>query len=63
MASILIVEDDLTFSTMLKTWLSKQGFSVETVSRITAAIKCLQKKDFDLVLSDLRLPGCGGPSV
>lgn len=56
MASILIVEDDLTFSTMLKTWLGKQGFSVETVSRITAAIKCLQKKDFDLVLSDLRLP-------
>lgn len=56
MASILIVEDDLTFSTMLKTWLGKQGFTVETVSKITAAIKCLQKRDFDLVLSDLRLP-------
>ena len=24
--SILIVEDDLTFSTMLKTWLGKKGF-------------------------------------
>lgn len=56
MASILIVEDDLTFSTMLKTWLGKQGFTVETASKITAAIKCLQKRNFDLVLSDLRLP-------
>ena len=24
--SILIVEDDLTFATMLKTWLGKKGF-------------------------------------
>ena len=30
--SILIVEDDLTFSTMLKTWLGKQGVEVETAS-------------------------------
>lgn len=30
--SILIVEDDLTFSTMLKTWLGKKGFEVETAS-------------------------------
>lgn len=30
--SILIVEDDLTFATMLKTWLGKKGFSVDTAS-------------------------------
>jgi two-component system, NtrC family, response regulator HydG len=28
--SILIVEDDLTFATMLKTWLGKKGFLVDT---------------------------------
>ena len=32
--SILIVEDDLTFATMLKTWLGKKGFSV------VSALKC-----------------------
>ena len=32
--SILIVEDDLTFATMLKTWLGKKGFSVDTASRL-----------------------------
>ena len=30
--SILIVEDDLTFATMLKTWLGKKGFTVDTAS-------------------------------
>lgn len=34
--SILIVEDDLTFSTMLKTWLGKKGFEVETASSTQA---------------------------
>ena len=31
-STVLIVEDDLTFSTMLKTWLGKKGFDVETAS-------------------------------
>ena len=37
--SILIVEDDLTFSTMLKTWLGKKGFEVETASTQAKARK------------------------
>ena len=36
--SILIVEDDLTFATMLKTWLGKKGFSVDTASSNKMAI-------------------------
>lgn len=56
MKSILIVEDDLTFSTMLKTWLGKRGFLVETASNNARARKILHQQDFDLVLSDLRLP-------
>lgn len=56
MKSILIVEDDLTFSTMLKTWLGKRGFVVDTVSNNARARKILHQQDFDLVLSDLRLP-------
>lgn len=56
MTSILIVEDDLTFSKMLKTWLERKGFKVETASSVSAAGKLLSKQQFDLVLSDLRLP-------
>lgn len=61
--SILIVEDDLTFSTMLKTWLRKKGFEVETASSQSRARKQIANKDFDLILSDLRLPDEDGMAL
>ena len=61
--SILIVEDDLTFATMLKTWLSRKGFQVYTSSGISSAYKELDNNDIDLVLSDLRLPDGDGTAL
>lgn len=61
--SLLIVEDDLTFSTMLKTWLRKKGFEVEAASTQARARKLLSARDFDLVLSDLRLPDKDGMAL
>lgn len=60
---ILIVEDDLTFSTMLSTWLRKKDFEVNAVSSVSAAVKALTQTDKEtpqLVLSDLRLPDHDG---
>ena len=59
-SSILIVEDDLTFATMLKTWLTKKGFEVDTASNNVRARKQLEARTYDLVLSDLRLPDQDG---
>ena len=61
--SILIVEDDLTFATMLKTWLSRKGFQVYTSSGISSAYKELDNNDIDLILSDLRLPDGDGTAL
>ena len=58
--SILIVEDDLTFATMLKTWLGKKGYEVETASTNARARKLLTTRDFSLILSDLSLPDQDG---
>lgn len=58
--SILIVEDDLTFATMLKTWLGKKGYEVETASTNARARKLLTTRDFSLILSDFRLPDQDG---
>lgn len=60
MKSILIVEDDITYSLMLKTWLEKKGFSVSTESNIARAKKHIETEKADLVLSDLRLPDNDG---
>lgn len=61
--SILIVEDDLTFATMLKTWLCRKGFQVYTSSGISAACKELEENDIELILSDLRLPDGDGTAL
>ncbi len=60
MKSILIVEDDITFGMMLKTWLEKKGFTVSSASTVARAKKHLETEPADLVLSDLRLPDKDG---
>lgn len=56
MERILIVDDDITFALMLRTWLAKRGFEVETAGSAAAARTALGKGDYALVLSDMRLP-------
>ena len=63
MKSILIVEDDITYSLMLKTWLGKKGFKASTASNVARARKHLETEKVDLVLSDLRLPDHDGTDL
>ncbi|MGM9759430.1 MAG: sigma-54-dependent transcriptional regulator [Parabacteroides sp.] len=63
MSSILIIEDDVTFSFMLKTWLGKKGFDVSSVTSVAESFRRLDEKEFDLVISDLRLPDGDGIGV
>ena len=68
MERILIVEDDISFGTMIQTWLRKKGFEVEKTTSVKAAIMAFgdgeasveASRGFDLVLSDLRLPDRDG---
>lgn len=60
---LLIVEDDLTFAIIMKTWLTKKGFNVHTASNCTKACEALQERDYSLILSDLRLPDGEGTSL
>ncbi len=60
MKSILIIEDDITYGMMLKTWLGKKGFEVSSESNIARAKKHIDTEMPDLILSDLRLPDQDG---
>lgn len=60
MKSILIVEDDITYSMILKAWLTKKGFRVQSASSIARAQKMIESDAIDLILSDLRLPDRDG---
>ncbi|MEQ9262107.1 MAG: sigma-54 dependent transcriptional regulator [Owenweeksia sp.] len=57
---ILVVDDDTTFLLMLKSFLEKKGFETETVSTAEKGLATLQKKSYDLILSDYRMPGMDG---
>lgn len=53
MERILIVDDDITFGLMLKTWLSKKGFGTQTAASAAAARTALAEGGFSLVLLSL----------
>ncbi len=60
MQSILVVDDEQSMREFLSIMLSKEGYSVEAVGN---ARECLQRVDqeiFDLVISDIKMPGMDG---
>ena len=61
MNRILILEDDMSFSTMLQVWLQKKGYAVDKCNTVAAAVKKIGGgADYQLVLSDMRLPDRDG---
>ncbi|RIW12534.1 sigma-54-dependent Fis family transcriptional regulator [Algoriphagus lacus] len=56
MARIVLVEDDLTFSRIVKTFLEKNGFTVQTSTKVKEAQTILGNEKFDLLIADFRLP-------
>ena len=63
MTKILIVEDDVAFCTMLKTFLQKKGYEVLTAFSGSEATNRIKDNEFDIVLTDVRLPDCDGISL
>ncbi|WP_301207209.1 response regulator, partial [uncultured Duncaniella sp.] len=53
---ILIVEDNVTLSQMQKDWLTREGYDVMTAIDAVVARRYIRKINFDLILSDVRLP-------
>ncbi|WP_029037328.1 sigma-54-dependent transcriptional regulator [Salinimicrobium xinjiangense] len=63
MAKILLVEDDVAFCTMLKTFLVKKDCEVDAVYTATEALNLVAKKKYDVVISDVRLPDKEGLEI
>jgi two-component system response regulator HydG len=62
MKNILILDDDVTLSLMLKTWLIKKDYVVQTTIDVATAKREMERFKPDLVISDLRLPDESGIS-
>ena len=57
---ILIVDDDVAFGVMLKTWFQKNDWETHLASTLEKALQNAKTSQYDLILSDLRLPDGDG---
>jgi DNA-binding NtrC family response regulator len=60
---ILVVDDEAAQRDILRTILSVEGFRVETAKTAAEAIAKGQRQQFDVVLTDLKMPGADGLSL
>lgn len=63
MAQILIIEDDLTFSGILRGFLKKNGHEAFLTHNVKDGIAAVQDSRFDMLLLDYRLPDGTGLDV
>ncbi len=60
MARILVVDDDQGMREFMEIMLTKEGYNVTSAEDPSKAITLCNKKDFDLVITDLRMPKIDG---
>src|ERR1700726_4483441 len=58
-AKLLLVDDDETIRLTLGIILRKHGFRVTVAATVTEALKHISSEAFDVLLSDLHMPGAG----
>ena len=60
---ILVVEDEPLIASLLIDMLAADGHSVDAVGTGVAALERLAEREYDLIVSDLRMPEMDGPSL
>lgn len=60
MASILVVDDERSMREFLRILLEKEGYTVSTAETGKAGLNAAQRGHYDLVVSDIRMPGMTG---
>jgi two-component system response regulator GlrR len=60
---LLLVDDDESLLRLMSIRLKAEGFDVTSVDNGTQALRLMFNNDFDVVLSDLRMPGMDGLSL
>ncbi|MCY4045217.1 MAG: sigma-54 dependent transcriptional regulator [Cellvibrionales bacterium] len=63
MPSILIVEDETIIRSALKRLFNAKGYEVEEAASVSEAATQHNLENFDLIISDLRLPGAPGTDL
>ena len=57
---VLVVDDEKVIREILSDFLTMEGYVVRTVENGEAALQELERRSYNLVISDLKMPGMGG---
>ncbi len=57
---LLIVDDEMHVRESLSSWFIEDGYEVETAKDANEALNLLSKKPFDIVITDIKMPGMDG---
>ena len=60
---LLVIDDDRHTLQVLQMMLRSDDYTVETANSADQAVQKLQSSDFDVILSDIRMPGFDGRSL
>lgn len=63
MSKILLVEDDISYSRIIKVFLEKNGFQVNATERLSDGIAYIKSNPLDLIITDFRLPDGTGLEI
>ncbi|WP_306643323.1 sigma-54-dependent transcriptional regulator [Sanyastnella coralliicola] len=58
--NVLVIDDDVDICGLLQRFLERNGMKVETTFSGNSGVKLLERKKFDVVLTDFRLPDLSG---
>ncbi len=58
--NVLIVDDDLSVRNTMDEYIANAGFNTLAASSAEEALELIDKNDFAVVITDIRLPGLGG---
>ena len=62
-SSVMVVDDEPGIRTALKANFLRHAWQVETASGVREAMRKLEDRDFDLVVTDIRMPDGTGMEV
>ena len=62
-AHVLVIDDEPDLRTLYELTLLREGYRVETAGSVSEALNALGQHDFDVVISDMRLPDGMGTEV
>ena len=62
-AKVLVVEDEPDFRNLVAHELGEEGYGVSVACDGLAALTCLAETEYDVVVTDVRMPGASGLAV